>query len=131
MVSSSFPGYSYSLVKNSESSVVEGIFLQDATMRSNFRKFPEVLLSDSTYRINDRNMPLYVLIVIDVNGNTHPVCLFFVTRENENSIRQMVDIFKETNEDWPRIETVLTDKDLTERAVFRSCFPQVMKIAIA
>jgi hypothetical protein len=33
-----------------ESGIVNGIFLQDEMMRKMFEKFPEVLLSDATYK---------------------------------------------------------------------------------
>lgn len=53
---------------------VRGLFFQDKEMREIFTKFPEVLMVDSTYKVNTRNMPLFTMAVIDGNMETHPVC---------------------------------------------------------
>ena len=40
-----------------ESGIVNGIFLQDEMMRKMFEKFPEVLLSDATYKQINLRLP--------------------------------------------------------------------------
>ena len=44
--------------------------------------FPELLLIDATYKLNDlRMMPLYVLLVVDGNDESEVAALFFVQDE--------------------------------------------------
>ena len=51
-----YPGiYSDFVVKDN---VLTGIYIQDPEMFSTFKRFPEVLLSDSTYKTNNVNMAL-------------------------------------------------------------------------
>ena len=42
-----------------------GLFFQDSTMQVCFSAFPEVLLFDATYKLNDRRMPVYIFLSID------------------------------------------------------------------
>lgn len=44
---------------------VEGIFFQDPTMKKMFAAYPEIIFVDATYRVNDRNMPLQVVMCAD------------------------------------------------------------------
>ena len=113
----------YSFLRNNDT--VEGIMIQDQEMRDNFSRFPEVVLADSTYKINDRNMPMYVMTTVDGNGYTQPICIFLVYQETEETITAMVEMFKQANPTWTRIVVIITDKDMTERNVFKKCFPQV------
>ena len=53
-----------------------------------FQKYPEVLLSDATYEVNDVDMLLYTQ-VISGNMETRPVCFFLVLQEDEESLRDM------------------------------------------
>lgn len=73
---------------------VSGIFLQDKLMQETFAKYPEVLFVDATYKVNHHNMPLYSVVVVDGNMESHPVCFFMVVREDESSVRNMLQIFK-------------------------------------
>ena len=66
-------------------------------MWENFNSFPEVLLADSTYNVNDRNMPLYVLMVVDGNGFTQQVCFFVVQDETKETLKKMIEVFKDRN----------------------------------
>ena len=50
--------------------VIEAIFFQTDEMKTAFAAYPDVLLVDATYKLNDIHMPLYVLMVIDGNGKT-------------------------------------------------------------
>lgn len=60
-------GASVRLLLN-ESDELEVIFIQTTTMKTMASNFPEVLLMDNTYRINNRKMPLSTIMVIDGNG---------------------------------------------------------------
>ena len=68
-------------VKYSADNEVQGIFIQDSKMRADYDKFPEVLLADGTYKVNDINMPLYSFVVIDGNMDTQTVCFFTLVNQ--------------------------------------------------
>ena len=105
--------------------VLCGIYMQDAEMLSTFQRFPEVLLCDSTYKTNNANMALYVLIAIDGHSESQVVATFLLSSEDKLSLQQMIAKFKEKNENWSSIKCVITDKDMTERSVFKGEMSQV------
>jgi transposase-like protein len=53
------------------------------------------------------------------------VCAFLVQQEDEATITKMLEIFKSRNERHVDIKVVITDKDMGERKVFKTLFPQV------
>lgn len=87
---------------------------QDALMKLNFGYFPEVLMVDATYKLNKFRMPLYVIMVIDGNGQSEIVAIFLTSSETKQAITDMVHAFKQANPKWPSIGVVITDKDFTE-----------------
>ena len=108
-----------------DNTTVKGIFIQDAEMKSTFERYPEVLLADSTYKTNNLNMALYAVLAVDGLGESHVVASFFVTSEDKTSLEDMLQRFRRQNPRWRDVATVITDKDMTERSVFKSIFPQV------
>ena len=69
-------------------------------------------------------MALYVLIV-DGHRESQVVAAFLLSTEDKSSLQQMIAKFKEKNQDWAKIKCVITDKDMTEHAVFKTEMPQV------
>ena len=118
------PGVDCEFVIN-DSQVLTGIFLQDAEMKSTFDRYPELLLADTTYKTNNLNLALYAMLSVDGNGESHLVCAFFVLAEDKTSLTDMLSRFKARNSRWIDVKTVITDKDMTERLVFKSCLPSV------
>ena len=49
------------------------MYIQDATMKDKFQRFPEVILVDSTYSTNLNDLPLFVILCIDSNKASHVV----------------------------------------------------------
>ena len=94
-------------------------------MLDTYSKFPDILLSDSTYKVNELDMPLYAMVTFDGNGDTKPVCLFLVNDEEEDTITSMVQVFKSWNSTWTEAKVVLTDKDMVERNVFKKEMPHI------
>lgn len=93
-------------------------------MRDMFSAYPGVLLVDATYKLNDLRLPLYVMLVIDGNGESEVAGLMLVADEDANTIKQMTSFFKAHNPSWEKIDCVMTDKDLTERDVLAQELPQ-------
>lgn len=48
-----------------ENNQLIGIFFQDERMARIFEKYPEVVIFDATYRLNNRRMPLFIMLAID------------------------------------------------------------------
>ena len=87
--------------------MVQGIFLQDNIMKSTFSKFPEVILADATHKTNEHDMPFYVLLVIDGNGDSHLGAAFLIHQEDEPSLGKMISIFKDRNPAWSQTKVVI------------------------
>ena len=56
-----------------ENDMLKAIYFQTSEMRSTCASCPELLLIDVTYKLNDVNMPLYVLMSVDGNGENEIV----------------------------------------------------------
>ncbi|KAG1650976.1 Zinc finger SWIM domain-containing protein 3 [Nymphon striatum] len=99
------------------------IAFQTEEMRNTFAAFPELLLIDATYKLNDLRMPLYVLMNVDGNGESEVICLWLVATEDRNTISNLMDKFKERNSKWTDIDVIMSDKDMTERDVLTEKLP--------
>ena len=102
----------------SETKMFTGLFFQDALMKYNFNCYPEVVLFNATYKLNEFCMPLYLMLVIDGNGNREIVSVLLISTETKAAMTDMIEAFKSANQSWPTISVVITDKDFTERTVF-------------
>ena len=99
--------------------------MQDETMKTTFEKFPEVILLDTTHKTNDLRMPLYLMLTVDSNGESEVAVAFIVTNEEEQTIRSMIQTFKEHNPAWEQVKVALTDKDMVERKTLTSEMPAI------
>ena len=104
--------------------ILTGLLFQDRLMKSVYSSYPEVLLVDATYKLTNLRMPVYILMAIDGNGQGEIVMICLTALENECAITTMVQAFKCNNPSWERMKVVMSDKDFTERVVFRKEFPQ-------
>lgn len=92
-------------------------------MQHFFAKYPELILYDATYKLNNRDMPLFTQCVIDGNGQTEIASLFICKSESREGIGAMLDVFKEFNKDWAKTEVIIGDKDFADRSVYKERFP--------
>jgi len=76
-------------------------------------------------KLNELRMPLYLMLVIDSNGQSEIVSLFLTSPETKEAITNMINAFKSANPSWCEVGVVITDKDFTERSVFEEQFPGV------
>ena len=108
-----------------ETKTFSGLFFQDGIMKSNFAAFPEIIMVDTTYKLNEFHMPLYLMLVIDSNGKLKGeiVGVYLTSLETEAAITKMIQVFKRENPNWSDTKVVMSDKDFTERAVFEKEFP--------
>ena len=104
---------------------VRQIMIQTATMQETFAKFPEVLMLDGTYSINNCGMPLYAFIVEDGNGSGQLVALFLMSGEGSAQMKTMFEIFRNANQKITETKTIIIDKDFTEISAIESVIPHV------
>ena len=109
----------------SEDNVFTGLFYQDKLMKFNYQCYPEVLMADSTYKLNDLRMPLYLMLIVDGNGQSKVVSLCLTSLETKEAISKMVQSFKANNPCWSQTGVVITDKDFVEQSGFNEEFPHV------
>lgn len=102
---------------------VEGIYFQDPMMKNMFAAFPEIIFVDATHRVNDRNMPLQVVMCADGDGETQIVALLIIRSENVNVMKRSFEIFIEENSNSEKIEIVMVDKHASNLATFSVQFP--------
>lgn len=46
------------------------VFIQDPAMKKSFESYPDVIFVDSTYKLLDINLPLFVIMVENRNGES-------------------------------------------------------------
>ena len=66
----------------------------------------------------------YVMLIEDGNGQSEIAAVFSLLEENEASISSMVSAFKKHNSRWESFRVLMADKDMNERDVFATSFPQ-------
>lgn len=93
-------------------------------MQNMFEAYPEILMVDATYKLNDLRLPLYVMLVVDGNGESEIVGLMLVADEQQDTVKQMMTYFKAYNPSWTKINCIMADKDMTERQVLKEEIPQ-------
>lgn len=101
---------------------LQGIYIQDDRMRQYFDLYPEVLLMDATYKLNDRRMPLFLLLVVDGNGESQIVAMFIIKSENYDIISKMLATFKRHNRNHTQIKVILSDKNFAGRRAYTEAF---------
>ena len=69
-------------------------------------------------------MPLYVLMIVDGNGESEIVCLWLTQFEDKETITELVQECKKHNSNWSLTQGIMSDKDMTERIVLSKQFPQ-------
>lgn len=104
--------------------MLKAIYFQTPEIKNIFAFYPEFLLIDATYKLNDLYMPLYVLMVVDGNGESEIVCLWLTQFEDKETITKLFEEFKKYNSGWVSTECIMSDKDMTERTVLGKQFAQ-------
>ena len=77
-----------------EDKIFSGLFFQDKLMKYAFQCYPEVLMIDATYKLNELRMPMYLMLVINSNGSSEIVSIFLTVLETKEAISKMVESFK-------------------------------------
>lgn len=67
-------------------------------------------------------MPLYILLVVDGNGESEIVGSFLISDETRATISTMIQTFKQSNPPWEHVQAIMSDKDFVEQPVMREEF---------
>ena len=84
-----------------------GIMFQNGIMKTVFSAYPELLLVDATYKLNDLWMPVYLLMSIDGNGQGEIILVFLTQLETEAMLSKMVQAFKLHNPKWKETRVMI------------------------
>lgn len=90
---------------------LDSIYFQDARMKKMFERYPDVVLFDGTYKLNNRRMPLVILLVIDSNNESQVGAFFIVRSENEQTFRFLFNEFKNENPNHDKIQVIISRAD--------------------
>lgn len=91
-----------------------------------FEKYPELMLFDATYKMNNANMPLITQLCVDGNGETEICSIFFARSESYLSVGAMVDAFQSFNPGWKNTKVILGDKDFADRGIYADKYPNAV-----
>lgn len=76
---------------------MQGVYFQDQRMKVMFEAFPQLLLFDATFSLNDHRMSLIILLIVDGNGESQIVGLFLAISENAEILNTLLAHFKDEN----------------------------------
>ena len=91
-----------------------GLFFQDNEMKDIFNAYPEVLCIDTTFKLTQLCLPVYIFLVEDGLGPSEICGVALLVHEDEKSVRWMLNAFKEYNPRSLETRAVMTDKDVNE-----------------
>ncbi|XP_052121331.1 uncharacterized protein LOC113216526 [Frankliniella occidentalis] len=109
-----------------DSRKVKFILVQTTSMRNALKKFPEVLLTDITYKINKNLMPVSVVQVVDGAGVSQVVAYAILANELKATLTDMLLHFHRVSggdEVFEKTNCVVVDKDYSEIGAIRAIFP--------
>ena len=109
-------------VLQDDKNVLFCIYFQTKSWQNTFEQFPELILIDATYKLNNLNMPLYVIMAVDGNGEREVVALWLVANEDKVTISHMMDVFVKHN-DTTNVKCIMADKDMVERDTIAEQIP--------
>lgn len=98
-------------------------------MRQYFELYPKVVLMDFTYQLNYRRMSLFLLLVVDGNGESQTAALFIIKSENYNIISKILARIKNYNSNHAQIKEILSDKNFAGRRSYSDAFENAQLLA--
>lgn len=105
--------------------VIASLFWQFGWLRRILHRYPEHLLMDGTYCLNECRMTLYIAMVVDGNNNSVPVAFSIVKSEtNENTEHFFLCLIKHNDIVTKKTRSFITDKQFTELNMIKKHFPQ-------
>ena len=109
-------------ISKDDNNVLSSIFFQKQSWQNMYARYPELILIDATYKLNNLRIPMYILMVVDDNGESEIVALWLVVYEDKDTTSHLMDIFEKHN-DTTNTKCIMADKDMTERKVLAEKIP--------
>ena len=86
------------IYKINSNNVLSSVFFQKQSWQNMYARYPELILIDATYKLNNLRMPMYILMVVDGNGESEIIALWLVVYEDKDTISHLMDIFVKHND---------------------------------
>ena len=87
-------------VLDERETTIELLYIQSHVQRQCFERFPELIMVDGTYKINNIGMALYDILVEDGCDDSRVIAYCFVAQETKISIVNFLQIFKKYIPKW-------------------------------
>ena len=62
----------------------KGLFLQDDRMKASFRSYPEIVFIDAKYKLLNLQLPVYIILCEDSNGQSEVVAVCLLVAEDKS-----------------------------------------------
>ena len=111
------------LIQTDSTGDLQVIFVQTGQMKEYLRKFPEVLILDTTYRVNNRHFELASVMTVDGEQHGHVVCHAFVANDDAANWTFVLKTLQEHNKSTDQTQLFLIDKDFAEKRAILDTFP--------
>ena len=85
-------------VSTNSNNVLSSVFFQKQSWQNMYARYPQLILIDATYKLNNLRMPMYILMVVDGNGESEIIALWLVVYEDKDTISHLMDIFVKHND---------------------------------
>lgn len=117
------PGSVSGLAIDATTNNVEGVYFQTLEMKNVFSAYPEMIFVDATYSVNNRNMPLQVVMCVDGEGETQIAALLIIRSENVAVMNSLFGMFIDENPNADKVEIIMVDKHISNLTTFTQVFP--------
>ena len=97
-----------------EDNAISVMFFQSGHMKNALKRFPELIILDTTYNINNRKMPLATAMVVDGEGHGHVAGHALMSGDTKENWTQFLEAFKLTNDDAALNPIFIVDKAFQE-----------------
>jgi len=110
------------IVASETDGTVQSVFYQTAFMRRMFESYPETLIFDATYKVNNRNMPLFLPLVIDSAGYSQVAAVILTIDEKSETLRSALSQLSDLSDKVNDVQCLVVDKDLSAIDVLQAQF---------
>ncbi|ETP15612.1 hypothetical protein F441_09646 [Phytophthora nicotianae CJ01A1] len=122
-------GNAAQVLVDSETNIARIATFQTARMKRLFKASPEIVFVDSTHNTNANRYKLFSFMVHDVFGKGQYVHHALVDSEEKDNLRRVVEIFKENNPEWGKIQLFMSDKAIHQKDLATRLTPGVKEDA--
>ena len=74
-----------------------GLFFQDQSVIDTFKSYPEIIFVDATYKLLELSLPVFLILCEDSNGCSEVVGVCLLVCEDLESMKWIMETFKQHN----------------------------------